>query len=285
MRSIEDKGCYSHGPVQENMSSSSGLSFEFQKGNNGANRKHHHHHHHHRTALGKSTPSKWDDAQKWLVGLSKVGEKNQSSNKPRNSNADDLRLIAPVPQKEQENSSSEDEEEEGEQEEENGCSSSVKMAQYDVETKKVDGNYESIWRINKPNSTTVVRSVCVRDMGTDMTPIASQEPSRTATPLRATTPVARSPISSGSSTPVRCQHRMPPTIEGQQTCPLSSDGRGEANPSGRGNGSTRRYVEESNNCKNKPDQNQNSDQDGKLNPLETRAVAWDEAESAKYMAR
>ncbi|CBI27558.3 unnamed protein product, partial [Vitis vinifera] len=35
-------------------------------------------------------------------------------------------------------------------------------------------------------------------MGTEMTPISSQEPSRTATPIRATTPVARSPISSGS---------------------------------------------------------------------------------------
>ncbi|PON64795.1 Remorin, C-terminal [Parasponia andersonii] len=289
MRSIEEKGCYNNGPVQENISSSSGLSFEFHKGNNGANRtSHRNHHHHHRTALGKSTPSKWDDAQKWLVGLSRGGEKNQSSKtKPRNSNADDLRLISPVPQKELENSSSEDEDE-GEQEVGIGCSSSVKMAQqYDVETKKVDGNYESVWRINKPveNSTTVVRSICVRDMGTEMTPIASQEPSRTATPLRATTPVARSPISSGSSTPARCQHRMPANIEGQHTCPQSSDGRGEANPSGRGSGSTRRYIEESNDCKNKPDQNQNSDQDGTLNPLETQAVAWDEAERAKYMAR
>uniref|UniRef100_A0A803PH55 Remorin C-terminal domain-containing protein n=1 Tax=Cannabis sativa TaxID=3483 RepID=A0A803PH55_CANSA len=257
MRSIEDKGCYNHGQVQENISSSSGLGFEFHKGNNGSNnRMSHHHGHHHRTALGKSTPSKWDDAQKWLVGLSRGVEKNQSTKtKPRNSNADDLRLIAP----------------------------------YDVETtKKVDGNYESVWRVNKPveNSTAIVRSVCVRDMGTEMTPIASQEPSRTATPLRATTPVVRSPISSGSSTPARCQHRLPPTMEGQQTFPLSSDGRGEANPSsGRGNGSTRRYVEEANECRNKVDPNQNLDEGGKVNPLETRAVAWDEAERAKYMAR
>ncbi|KAM6589572.1 hypothetical protein CsatA_012177 [Cannabis sativa] len=294
MRSIEDKGCYNHGQVQENISSSSGLGFEFHKGNNGSNnRMSHHHGHHHRTALGKSTPSKWDDAQKWLVGLSRGVEKNQSTKtKPRNSNADDLRLIAPVPQKEQGNSSGDEEEEDEDervQKEEHDCASSVKMTQYDVETtKKVDGNYESVWRVNKPveNSTAIVRSVCVRDMGTEMTPIASQEPSRTATPLRATTPVVRSPISSGSSTPARCQHRLPPTMEGQQTFPLSSDGRGEANPSsGRGNGSTRRYVEEANECRNKVDPNQNLDEGGKVNPLETRAVAWDEAERAKYMAR
>ncbi|XP_012446757.1 uncharacterized protein LOC105770207 [Gossypium raimondii] len=45
-----------------------------------------------------------------------------------------------------------------------------------------------------------VRSVCMRDMGTEMTPVASQEPSRTATPVGATTPL-RSPTSSIPSTP------------------------------------------------------------------------------------
>ncbi|KAH1066268.1 hypothetical protein J1N35_031255 [Gossypium stocksii] len=45
-----------------------------------------------------------------------------------------------------------------------------------------------------------VRSVCMRDMGTEMTPVASQEPSRTATPAGATTPL-RSPTSSIPSTP------------------------------------------------------------------------------------
>ncbi|KAJ0966810.1 hypothetical protein J5N97_023727 [Dioscorea zingiberensis] len=44
------------------------------------------------------------------------------------------------------------------------------------------------------------RSVCMRDMGTEMTPIASQEPSRTGTPIRSTTP-ARSPTSSQPSSP------------------------------------------------------------------------------------
>ncbi|GMI82213.1 hypothetical protein like AT1G30320 [Hibiscus trionum] len=49
---------------------------------------------------------------------------------------------------------------------------------------------------------TAARSVCMRDIGTEMTPVASQEPSRTATPVEATTPL-RSPTSSIPSTPRR----------------------------------------------------------------------------------
>lgn len=45
-----------------------------------------------------------------------------------------------------------------------------------------------------------IRSVSMRDMGTEMTPIPSQEPSRTATPVGATTPL-RSPTSSIPSSP------------------------------------------------------------------------------------
>ncbi|KAJ4976571.1 hypothetical protein NE237_001677 [Protea cynaroides] len=47
-----------------------------------------------------------------------------------------------------------------------------------------------------------MRSVAMRDMGTEMTPFTSQEPSRTATPVGATTPL-RSPTSSIPSTPRR----------------------------------------------------------------------------------
>ena len=46
-------------------------------------------------------------------------------------------------------------------------------------------------------------SVSMRDMGTEMTPIASQDPSLTATPIQATTPTMNSPVSSASSTPPR----------------------------------------------------------------------------------
>lgn len=260
MRSIEDKGVLNHVPAPEILSNGGGINFEFHKGN-GANRASHH-----RTALGKPTPSKWDDAQKWLVNLSRGGERNHSKTEPRNSNADDRRLIVPVPKKEY--SSSEDEEG-------NGI-----MIPFGEETKKVDCD-DSVWRVNPSsgNSASIVRSICVRDMGTEMTPIASQEPSRTATPIRNTTPAARSPISSGSSTPVRCQNGVQQPLESSQTV----DNRSE--PS-RVAGSTTRFSREreESNASNVPE-NKNPDPVTKLNPLETRAMAWDEAERAKYMAR
>ncbi|PSR84781.1 Remorin like [Actinidia chinensis var. chinensis] len=252
MRSIEDKGCLNYGQAQES-SGNSASNFEFHKGN-GTNRASHH-----RTALGKPTPSKWDDAQKWLVNLSRGGgERNESKTKPRNSNADDRRLIAAVPKKEDYSSGEEEREE-------NGFPNSI---QYEVETKNVDCE-EPVWRINKSskNPNSVVRSICVRDMGTEMTPIASQEPSRTATPIRATTPATRSPITSGSSTPGRTQQRVQ-ALESSHTGLSSMESRGrDLQESGKGAG------------------NKHSEQAEKPDPLETRAMAWDEAERAKYMAR
>ncbi|KAK1592693.1 hypothetical protein Q3G72_028830 [Acer saccharum] len=92
-----------------------------------------------------------------------------------------------------------------------------------------------------------------------MTPIASQEPSRTATPIRATTPAARSPI-----TPVRCQQGLQGN-ESYQTGLPSTESRGEVG--------TRRYGDESNACKIA--ENNDSDQARKLSNLESQAIAWD----------
>ncbi|PWA95210.1 Remorin, C-terminal [Artemisia annua] len=214
MRSVEDKSCLNHVSTLESR---------------------------HRTALGKPTPSKWDDAQKWLVKLSRGGDKSHSSNEPRKSNADNRRLIAQAPKRDY--SSSED-----------GETCDGIIVHYEgIETKNVD--YDD----------TMVRSICVRDMGTEMTPIASQEPSRTSTPVRATTPAARSPIGSGSSTPVRSLTNGGHNVEvggttrfGRQRVEVTGENMGE---------------------------NKMVDQDRKTNPLETRAMAWDEAERAKYMAR
>ncbi|KAE9617793.1 hypothetical protein Lalb_Chr03g0039231 [Lupinus albus] len=88
MRYMEDKGCYNHGsttaqdtPNKNGVADTTRIS------------------HNLRTTMGKPTPSMWDDAKKWLVGLSKV-EESQMKSMPRNSNSDDWRLIAHVPQKE-----------------------------------------------------------------------------------------------------------------------------------------------------------------------------------------
>lgn len=59
-------------------------------------------------------------------------------------------------------------------------------------------------------ATPAIRSVSMRDMGTEMTPIPSQEPSRSVTPVSATTPL-RSPTSSIPSTPRRGDPAPTPT--------------------------------------------------------------------------
>ncbi|GMH27673.1 hypothetical protein Nepgr_029516 [Nepenthes gracilis] len=286
MRSIEDKGCLNYGQAQEISTNNCTINFEFHKGS-GSNRVAASHHH--RTALGKPAPSKWDDAQKWLVGLSRGGggEKKLQKTKPRNSNADDTRLIAPTPQQETNFSSGE---EEVEKEESGACPSSNSPTQYEVETKKVDYE-ESYWQINKPvvavdNASVGVRSVCVRDMGTEMTPTASQEPSRTATPLKAATPRGRSPISSGTSTPIRFEPGGQ-GVENYQTSGPSIDYRaGQASPLRMGNDPTRLPTggaELGNGFR--MEEASDTEHAKKMNPLESRAMAWDEAERAKYMAR
>ncbi|KAL6659767.1 hypothetical protein ACP70R_002596 [Stipagrostis hirtigluma subsp. patula] len=234
----------------------------------------------------KPTPSKWDDAQKWLAGVSSGRADGVHGGggaaRPRNSNADDRRLLGSASQ--------------------NGrvsCSSLDGALEYNMvaaaaapptppprlgdgdggddvgETKKIDcmvvlphGHGHG----SPPVAALAARPVCLRDMGTEMTPIASKEPSRTATPLRASTPVARSPISSRSSTPARRRHEGPagvaaaaavvgPTAEqvaarqvscaGEEGVAGGVDGRAAAN----------------------------------ANSLESRAAAWDEAERAKFTAR
>ncbi|XP_008444431.1 uncharacterized protein LOC103487759 [Cucumis melo] len=247
MRGREENGYDNNGSKHEKA-----MGFEFHRGNgiNGG--------FHRRVVTAKSTPSKWDDAQKWIFGLPRGGEKGESKVKHRNSNADDLRLIAAVPQQEHEYLSSGEKRIEGE--EENEGFASAMTSRSEAETKKMECG-EPIWRVNKPleSCKTMVRSVCVRDMGTDMTPIASQEPSRTATPVRATTPVLQSPITSGSSTPARPHHEMQ-VIEDRQA----------------GFASTAMVVK---------NQSQSSNQTLQADSMETRAMAWDEAERAKHMAR
>ncbi|KFK41166.1 hypothetical protein AALP_AA2G094400 [Arabis alpina] len=242
------------GPATPEISNGNGtVGFEFQKG---ANRTPNHH----RSTMGKPAPSKWDDAQKWLSGVGFArgggggggGEKGHHSRscKPRNSNADDLRLIASASQREREG---EDQYVEYDEDE-------TAAGRPEVETKNVDFGESggSVWRKESINPTAVIRSVCVRDMGTEMTPIGSQEPSRTATPVRATTPVARSPVTS----PVR------PT-RGEEVVRTATETVTEV-----------RSIASSNNVTNSF-----GDSKKAMNAMEARAMAWDEAERAKFMAR
>ncbi|XP_024533923.1 ras/Rap GTPase-activating protein SynGAP [Selaginella moellendorffii] len=159
-----------------------------------------------------------------------------------------------------------------------------------------------------------LRSVSMRDMGTEMTPIASQEPSRTGTPIRATTPTIRSPVSSRPSTP----GRITATIDDDGGGGGGGEGGGGVAAAGISSGSqtpgmsehlvlsekhkTRQEIralgaqlgkaniaawasreeeeEDASKCLKNIDL-----EEVKRNVLETRAAAWEEAEKAKYEAR
>ncbi|KAH7286826.1 hypothetical protein KP509_32G023900 [Ceratopteris richardii] len=145
-----------------------------------------------------------------------------------------------------------------------------------------------------------VRSVSMRDMGTEMTPMASQEPSRTGTPLCATTPTLHSPVSSPPSTPRQGSPTSTyPLRSPESACMTGTDGKHYkgsqadkpkemqvvgTHPGGKGTMAPWASKEEEDGDASKLLKNIDLEE-VKKNVLETRAVAWEEAEQSKYLAR
>lgn len=175
-----------------------------------------------------------------------------------------------------------------------------------------DSFMKPIMRTRKPTSDSLasvvpyvspapaVRSVSMRDMGTEMTPIASQEPSRTGTPIRATTPTLHSPVSSSPSTPRQgSPTATSPMRMSENTCILDADGKQfkemhaevgrEMQILGAHVGGKVTMVSWASKEEEDADSSKllkNIDlEEVKKNVLETRAVAWEEAEQSKYLAR
>ncbi|KAL8103346.1 hypothetical protein AgCh_027785 [Apium graveolens] len=83
----------------------------------------------------------------------------------------------------------------------NGTNLPIDLCPQSKDLEAVESKESSCTAVSGDGSTgPVKRAVSMRDMGTEMTPIPSQEPSRTTTPMTATTPI-RSPTSSLPSTP------------------------------------------------------------------------------------
>jgi len=135
----------------------------------------------------------------------------------------------------------------------------------------------------------------MRDMGTEMTPIASQEPSRTGTPVRATTPM-RSPNSSRPSTPPRSSPASTLTDLHSDNLNLNKNELSEKELQMK----TRREIMVLGTqlgkmniaawaSKEEEDKDASTSLKTKAEPpksvVEARASAWEEAEKAKYMAR
>lgn len=140
------------------------------------------------------------------------------------------------------------------------------------------------------------RSVSMRDMGTEMTPIASQEPSRTGTPVRATTPI-RSPNGSRPSTPGRTapeSSRTDPTVDSRNPNNELSEKELQVKTRreimalgtqlGKMNIAAWASKEEEDKDASASLKNVTAEQQAR-SVIETRAAAWEEAEKAKYMAR
>lgn len=269
---MDMKTCYNHSTSVENHASES---FESHKGKDTS---------HHSKGFGsrtKPTPSKWDDAQKWLVGFSSGGNDCQSKTKPRNSNAEDRRLLHSASQRGRDSCSSAD----AGLEEDLALRNSA-QDEGEGETKKIDCS-DLIWRFNnKPmeDSKLEVKAVSLRDFGTEMTPIASQDPSRAATPIRATTPVLASPISSRFSTPGRCDQERN-SLESFSTGVKNLESKSEAVLFSTTNANGWAVNREGTEDGRQVLADNDSKQINYSNPLESRAMAWDEAERTKYMAR
>lgn len=319
IRSVDDSS-FDYDSGIDNFSVSSSV-FEFQKAERAPQRV--------PLAPFSKPPSKWDDAQKWIASptsnRSKNGQANQGigSWKPTYYGYGSRQPLATVVAEVPERSLVPYEElvtkqvdpnhknRNGEQKFVSWDSYSYASESYSKPVLMIESCigestinlscHDSSLSIH--NATTFIpppstaRSVSMRDMGTEMTPIASQEPSRTGTPVRATTPT-RSPTSSRPSTPER-------VVPASSRTELTNDSFGlnrQEMSDQELQMKTRREImllgtklgkyniaawagKDDEDKEATTSQITLTAEQPSQSVIETRAAAWEEAEKAKYMAR
>lgn len=309
----------------ESMSALSG--FEFQKTERGPQRVP-------AVPFSKPAPSKWDDAQKWIAsptsnrprtvqsqgiimqGIRKAGNFSHGSRKPPTKvvvEVPDEKLVAFEEPDTKKMDSSVAKKENAAQKLVSWESDPYALGDsYGKTTHMIEksvrehaiclSQHDSSVSIQTATalmpSLSTARSVSMRDMGTDMTPTASQEPSRTGTPVKVKSPM-HSPTSSRPSTP-------------RIACPSEADS--EPTKDNIINSQRKELSEKEKQMKTRKEIMELGVQLGKMNiaawaskdeedrsastslktvggvqvpksVVETRAEAWEEAEKAKYMAR
>ncbi|XP_047163842.1 uncharacterized protein LOC124833403 isoform X1 [Vigna umbellata] len=291
----------------ENMSISSSV-FEFQKAERSTQRVP-------VRPFSKPAPSKWDDAQKWIA--------SPTSNRPKTVQAQgqgghvgprkvvslgsrqpSMKVVVEVPDQ-REIALDEPDTKQIDTNQTKMESGGQKFVSWEADPYAIASSCVSLSQHNSSltiqNATTFVpppstaRSVSMRDMGTEMTPIASQEPSRTGTPVRATTPM-RSPNSSRPSTPPRSSPASTLTDLHGDNLNLNKNELSEKELQMK----TRREIMVLGTqlgkmniaawaSKEEEDKDASTSLKTKPEPpksvVEARAAAWEEAEKAKYMAR
>ncbi|XP_076937219.1 uncharacterized protein LOC143604708 [Bidens hawaiensis] len=285
------------------------LPFEFQKTERGSHRKI-------MAPFSKQAPSKWDDAQKWIASptssrvktepsVKKVGHGNRQPVTKTVVEVCDQRLVTYAePDTKQIDLSHSKEDKAHDVNWDGGYGSDNMVDSYskavlmvgdsEINLSRHDTSIsiQSMTSVPPPSS---ARSVSMRDMGTEMTPVASQEPSRTGTPVRATTP-SRSASSSRSATPERTgpvstsTNISNPRLETSGNKELSEKElqlktRREIIALGTQLGKTNIAAWASKEEDKVASDSLKDEKTGKNNAIEIQAAAWEDAEKAKYMAR
>ncbi|VFQ87536.1 unnamed protein product [Cuscuta campestris] len=289
-------------PRSTSMFKSQDMNFEFQKAADRAQRVPP------VAPFSKPAPSKWDDAQKWIASPTSNRLKTQcglGSRKPTKQASDvsDRRMVISEEPADTKCIDSNQFKDNGVQKYVSWESDSHPVAEsYGKETLMIENcTRESAINLSRHDSCVSIhsetafvplpstaRSVSMRDMGTEMTPIASQEPSRTGTPVRATTPT-RSPSSSHPSTPpcssLLSHSNDPQTFEKELQMKTRKEIMALGTQLGKMNIAAWASNEEDGH-KNEPNVTVNGaateQPDG---VIMARAAAWEEAENAKHLAR
>ncbi|XP_050369638.1 uncharacterized protein LOC126787781 [Argentina anserina] len=309
-------------------SNASSSSFEFHKGEKSVHR-------HISRALSRTMPSKWNDAEKWILNKQtvqanvhrKLALQNQTNRlpvasmgrvAPESANcdfkldgkvADTKRVDFCLPASQPASQIGFDKfcfvPSESHPSSGQACGGNVSFdaSSQSKDLKEVESMPCSKVSVEETSTaTSAIRSVSMRDMGTEMTPemtpIPSQEPSRTSTPLGATTPI-RSPTSSIPSTPRRGAPAPTPTTD-EESYKQNGSSKSELTEEEQKLKTRREIVElgvqlgkmniaawaskaeqdRTNTCADTVDMAELERVD-----FEKRAAAWEEVEKSKHMAR
>ncbi|KAL4586382.1 hypothetical protein LXL04_011018 [Taraxacum kok-saghyz] len=263
--------------------------FEFQKTERSSHRKP-------VAPFSKAPPSKWDDAQKWIASPTSTRPKTDSKKNSHGNRQPITKVVVEVPVSVPAPAPDQRiipyEEPDTKQIDSYTNSNSVLTIQDTdaaVNLSRHDSS-QSIQNTTIPPPSTA-RSVSMRDMGTEMTPIASQEPSRTGTPVRATTP-SISPSSSRTTTPERRNHQNLVADGSNSNRELSEKElqmktRREIKALGTqlGKMNIAAWASKEDEDKGASSSLKDSESEKCKTAIEMRASAWEDAEKAKYMAR
>lgn len=253
MRSLEEEG-NGDDSGHENGSTSS---FEFHKGERSSN------------PLYRNAPSKWNDAEKWIINKQAMHtnalKKNMTSRKSDSTN--NVSLIKQAS---------------------HNVVGKFSFVPQHIQSMLVLANEKKEDETRPPSvaADRHVESVSMRDVGTEMTPIPSQDPSTTATPLGSITPI-RSPRSTSPKNNAKSHDKICPDKNDLSESELKLKTRREIAALGMklGKKNIAMWASKESEFDTTLSAKDYDRQKSMKDEYEARALAWEQAEKAKHMAR